>query len=223
MQTVAFRYNLQRSVKPTEPDPLAAEASHEPDAEYFIRLAFETDPKRGCELLFRAYYRDLCSTAIRFVYSRQAAEDIVGEVFLLFWNNQVYQTITSSYRAYLFRAVRNRAFNYIKFDLNRSASLELLPDDTGPNTTVQQPDQILQLDELLRRINEVVRTLPLQAQRVFIMSRFDGRSHAEIAQELQINHKTVESHITRALSSLRHLLRQELCLLLPGLLYALVS
>lgn len=222
MQTVAFRYNLQRSVKSTETDPSATEASHEPDTECFIRLAFENDPRRGCELLFRAYYRDLCSAAIRFVYSRQAAEDIVGEVFLIFWNNQIYQTITTSYRAYLFRAVRNRAFNYIKFDLNRSASLDLLPDDGEPDTA-QQPDQILQLDELLRRINEIVRTLPLQAQRVFIMSRFDGRSHAEIAQELQINHKTVESHITRALSSLRHLLRQELCLLLLGLSHALGS
>jgi RNA polymerase sigma-70 factor (family 1) len=222
MQPVTFRYNQQRSVKLTETDRSETDSVHEPDAEYFIRLAFETDPKRGCELLFRAYYRDLCSTAIRFVYSRQAAEDIVGEVFLQFWNNRIYQSITISYRAYLFRAVRNRALNYIKFDLNRSASLDLAMDAAEPNT-VQQPDQILQLDELLRRINEIVRTLPLQAQRVFIMSRFDGRSHAEIAQELQINHKTVESHITRALSSLRHLLRQELCLLVLGLSYALGS
>ena len=220
MQTVAFRHTPPRSVKITEPDKSVFTADAEPDAEYFIRLAFKTDPKRGCELLFRAYYQDLCSTAIRFVYSRQVAEDIVGELFLVFWNNQIFQTINTSYRAYLFRAVRNRAFNYIRFDLNRTASLDLITDAPEPDT-VQQPDQILQLDELLRRINEVVRTLPLQAQRVFIMSRFDGRSHAEIAQELQINRKTVESHITRALSSLRHLLRQDLCLLLLGVSYAL--
>lgn len=187
--------------------------AEEPDAEYFIRQAFEADPNRGCELLFRAYYRDLCSTVIRFVYSRQVTEDIVGEVFLAFWNNKTYQTITTSYRAYLFRAVRNRAYNYLKFELNRSTSLDLVSDEYEPDS-VQQPDHILQLDELIRRINETIRTLPSQAQRVFIMSRFEGRSHAEIAQELQINHKTVESHITRALSSLRHLLRQELYLLL---------
>ena len=190
--------------------------AEEPDVEYFIRQAFKTDPNRGCELLFRAYYRDLCSTVIRFVYSRQVTEDIVGEVFLAFWNNKTYQSITTSYRAYLFRAVRNRAYNYLKFELNRSASLDLVSDDYELDS-VQQPDHILQLDELLRRINETIRTLPSQAQRVFIMSRFEGRSHTEIAQELQINHKTVESHITRALSSLRHLLRQELYLLLLAL------
>jgi RNA polymerase sigma-70 factor (family 1) len=179
--------------------------NNEPDPEYFIRQAF----KRGCELLFRAYYRDLCSTVIRFVYSKQATEDIVGEVFLLFWNNQIYETITVSYRAYLFRAVRNRAFNYLKYELGHSLSLDQVDDESG-SLAVQQPDHILQLDELRFRINEIIRKLPSQAQRVFVMSRFEGRSHAEIASELQINHKTVESHITRALSSLRHLLRQEL-------------
>lgn len=222
MQTVAFRQNLPQPVKLTGTGHVASEATPEPDDELFIRLAFEADPKRGCELLFRAYYRDLCSTAIRFVYSRQASEDIVGEVFLQFWTNQIYRTITTSYRAYLFRAVRNRALNYIKFELNRTASLDQVTDD-GQLDTVQQPDQILQMDQLLRRINDIVRGLPLQAQRVFIMSRFDGRSHAEIAHELQINHKTVESHITRALSSLRHLLKQELCLLLFAMYYIIGS
>lgn len=222
MQTGAFRQHPEFSVKPIDMGHAVSTPAEEPDAEYFIRQAFNNDPNRGCELLFRAYYRDLCSTVIRFVYSRPVTEDIVGEVFLLFWNNKVYQTITTSYRAYLFRAVRNRAFNYLKFELNRSASLDLISDEHELNT-VQQPDHILQLDELLRRINETVRTLPLQAQRVFIMSRFDGRSHAEIAQELQINHKTVESHITRALSSLRHLLRQELYLLVLALSYSIGS
>ncbi|MBN8824508.1 MAG: RNA polymerase sigma-70 factor [Spirosoma sp.] len=207
---------LQTSVKPLAMGDSGFSDANEPDAEYFIRQAFATDPHKGCELLFRAYYRDLCSTAIRFVYSRQVTEDIVGEVFLAFWTNRTYEKITTSYRAYLFRSVRNRAYNYLKFELSRSRPLELF-DESDPDS-VQQPDHILQLDELRRQINEIIRTLPMQAQRVFIMSRFDGRSHAEIAQELQINHKTVESHITRALSSLRVLLRQEFCLLLFGYL-----
>lgn len=209
-------HTLQTSVKPLAMGDSDLADANEPDAEYFIRQAFATDPHKGCELLFRAYYRDLCSTAIRFVYSRQVTEDIVGEVFLTFWTNRTYEKITTSYRAYLFRSVRNRAYNYLKFELSRSRPLELF--DEGNPDSVQQPDHILQLDELRRQINEIIRTLPMQAQRVFIMSRFDGRSHAEIAQELQINHKTVESHITRALSSLRVLLRQEFCLLLFGYL-----
>ncbi|HAO50313.1 MAG TPA: RNA polymerase sigma-70 factor, partial [Runella sp.] len=39
------------------------------DVEYLIRQAFEEDARRGYELLFRRYYRPLCSQAVRFVYS----------------------------------------------------------------------------------------------------------------------------------------------------------
>jgi RNA polymerase sigma factor (sigma-70 family) len=52
-----------------------------------------------------------------------------------------------------------------------------------------------------------VKELPPQARRVFTMSRYEGKSHLEIAKELNINSKTVESHITRALGSLRKLLK----------------
>lgn len=192
------------------------ESGGPPDTELFIRQAFELDPQRGYELLFRAYYRDLCSTVVRFVYSRQTAEDIVGELFLAFCSHHTYKTITTSYRAYLFRAARNRALNHLRYEFGQLSSLDELTGETEPNT-YQQPDEILLLDDLQRRINDTVRQLPPQAQRVFIMSRFDGKAHADIAAELHINPKTVEGHVTRALSSLRQLLRHEfLPVLLTG-------
>ncbi len=180
------------------------------DSELFIRKAFAEDPEKGCELLFRAYYNDLCSTAIRIVYSKQAAEDIVGEVFLNFWNNRSFETIRASYRAYLFRAVRNRAFSYLRFELGRlDASLEGMHEPSDFQK-VEQPDQIIQMDELVRQINKVVGDLPPMARRVFIMSRYDGKSHMQIAAELRINNKTVESHITRALAIIRKIFPEKL-------------
>ena len=179
------------------------------DSELFIRKAFAEGPEKGCELLFRAYYNDLCSATIRIVYSKQIAEDIVGEVFLNFWNNRSFEGIRISYRAYLFRAVRNRAYNYLRFELEKHAdSLDGVP-EPGDFQKVEQPDQIILMDELVCRINKVVSDLPPMARRVFIMSRYDGKPHLQIATELGINVKTVESHITRALHSIRKLLPTE--------------
>lgn len=177
------------------------------NTEFFIRKAFEKDPHVGCELLFRAYYNFLCNHAVRIVYSKQAAEDIVGEVFLVFWNNRIFDTIQFSYRSYLFASVRNRAYNYLRNEIGRkSTSLTDFSFDQDINSS-DQPDQILQLDELIQQINETVKGLPPQAKRVFTMSRYEGKSHTEIAEELSINCKTVESHITRALVSMRKLLQ----------------
>ncbi len=143
------------------------------------------------------------------MYSKQIAEDVVGEVFLNFWNNRSFETIRISYRAYLFRAVRNRAYNHLRFELAKYT-----PSPGGaPGQTdfqeVEQPDQIILFDELVHRINRVVSDLPPMARRVFIMSRYDGKSHLQIGTELGINTKTVESHITRALHSIRKLFPTE--------------
>ncbi len=179
------------------------------DSELFIRKAFTEDPEKGCELLFRAYYNDLCSTAIRIVYSRQIAEDVVGEVFLNFWNNRSFEAIRISYRAYLFRAVRNCAYNHLRVELGKHAISLGGAFEPSDFQKVEQPDQIILMDELVLRINQVVSSLPPTARRVFIMSRYDGLSHLQIAAELSINTKTVESHITRALQSIRKLFPAE--------------
>lgn len=49
------------------------------DRELFIRKTFEQSPEEGCALLFRLYYSPLCSYAVRFLYSKDAAADLVSE------------------------------------------------------------------------------------------------------------------------------------------------
>src|SRR5438128_495491 len=82
------------------------------NSELFIRKTFEINPQKGCELLFRLYYPSMCTHALRFVYSKEIAEDLVADVFYSFWNTKAFLGITQSYRSYLFRSVRNRAYNY---------------------------------------------------------------------------------------------------------------
>jgi uncharacterized FlgJ-related protein len=84
------------------------------DKELFIRKTFEDNPEKGVELLFKFYYRPLCSHAARYVYSKELAEDLVGEVFERFWQKQLYAQVSTSFQAYLFTAVRHQAFQYLR-------------------------------------------------------------------------------------------------------------
>jgi len=54
-------------------------------------------------------------------------------------------------------------------------------------------------DNALRVLNE----LPARCREVFIMHRFKGLSHKEIARQLNISPKTVENHMVNALLFLR--------------------
>lgn len=173
------------------------------DSELFIRQAFDQSVREGYELLFRRYYRPLCSHAVRFVHSKEQAEDLVSEVFSGFWKGQMHQHITTSMRAYLFRALRNRIYNHLRDELHDQRSS---PDSLLDLAEAEDPQQILQFTELYHKVQDVVNALPPQCQRVFLLSRFEGKKHKEIASELNISVKAVEMHITKALHQLRRAL-----------------
>lgn len=168
------------------------------DSEILLRKVFDEDPRQGCAMLFRLHYAELFSHAIRFVYSRHVAEDIVGEIFYKFWEERTFERITSSYRGYLFKSVRHRAYNYVKFELAKRSRNENF--DSG---RASKPDEILQYDELYHLLEESINKLPSQCRKVFVMSRMENKRYLEIATELGISVKAVEAHITRALRILR--------------------
>lgn len=175
--------------------------------EVFIHQLFQQNAQRGCEALFRRYYANLCNHAIRFVYAKDIAEEIVAEVFANFWQGRVYEQINTSYQAYLYKAVRYRAYNYIRFELNRSSPLDAA--DAKPEMPVLKPDEVLHYNELSRKIDLIVQQLPPQCRRAFQLNRLEGKKYAEVAQELGITVSAVERLISRALVKLRNELKND--------------
>lgn len=188
-----------------DPSPFGApekpEGSHFDDRESFLRQAFEQDPRVGFELLFRRYYQPLFSHATRMLYSPDVADDVVSEVFINFWQKEAHVNVKSSYRLYLLTSVRYAALSY----LQREFRHESLDSQEAQDVAFQAPsaEKTILFDELYLSIQQGIKSLPPKNQRVFMLSRFDGKSHAEIAEELSISYKTVEVHIYRALQLLR--------------------
>ncbi len=178
--------------------------------EFFIQTEFGKSPKVGFDLLFRKYYSNLCNHAVRFVYSQEIAEDIVAEVFSNFWQKEVYKTINTSYRSYLYTAVRFRSFNYLKYEMGRTSKEDFNEGLTYSNqNSVQKPDEILQFQELSIKIDSVIQHLPKQSKKAFLLHRLEGQKYSEIAKELGITISAVERLISRALSKLREQLKSE--------------
>ena len=211
-QTGITRVELAVSPPPHSMDAVATEDLTAPDNELFIRRAFEQDARLGCELLFRRYYDALCSHAVRFVSSKAIAEDLVAEIFCQFYDQQVFQTITSSYRAYLYKTVRHRAYNYLRQTFRRDTGLEEVHYQGVADA--QQPDSITHYEELYQDVERAIQKLPLQRRRIYLMHRFDGKKYAEIADELGLSPRTVEVQIRQASHHLRDLLRDKWFLLL---------
>src|SRR6218665_3488796 len=170
------------------------------DDEWNIHKAFSANAEEGCTLLFKKYFSPLCNHVVRFVYSRSAAEDIVSEVFCKFWENEAYRKV-KNFRCYLFCSVRNRALTYVKLHFKNetdAAQEEWLLDDWS-----RTPESYTAMEELQHCLKELVQQMPPQRRTVFILSRFEEKSNAEIAKQMRLSVRTVESYLSIALDFIR--------------------
>lgn len=182
------------------------------DSEMLLKKAFESDTNKGIELMFRWYYRPLCSHVVRYVSSKEIAEDIVSDVFYKFHKDNVFSQVETSFRAYLFTAVRYSAYDYVRVEMKRSTSLEfaeyvtLLPE--------QQPDHITQFEDLHKDVENAINTLPLKRRKIYLMHRYEGKKYGEIAAELGLSLRTVESQMYGAMQDVRKIIKAKWFLLL---------
>lgn len=153
--------------------------------------------------IYHLYYNELC----RFLYFRfsgqqAAAEDIVQGVLVKLWEKRYSLENVHSLKAYLYKAVYNAALNHLEHEsVKNKHQAEIL--HTYKNESLDEqsmmPDQD-KLNEINRHINE----LPDQTKRVFMLKYKMGKTYKEIAAELNISSKTVETLIYRGLKNLRN-------------------
>lgn len=178
--------------------------------ERFLLSAMQHRDLKAYGVLFRRYYPILCAYATRFVELKDV-EEIVQDVMLWLWENRETQIFETSLSQYLFKTVYHRAINMIAHHHSQ------LRADTFFYENMQemlQETDFYQLEELKRRIKEVVDALPPIYREAFVMHRFKNKSYKEIAEFLQISPKTVDYRIQQALKQLRITLKDYLPLIM---------
>ncbi len=158
------------------------------------------------ERLFRCYYPGLCSFAARAVGDDVVAEDLVQDVFRRLWERHATWTVATSVEAYLYRATRNRVFDY--FDHRRVETrwqdrvMQGGADDADVPLAAG-PDTVLHATELADAIERAAQALPERCRQVFFLKWTQGLTYAQISEAMDISVKTVETQMTRAYRALR--------------------
>lgn len=181
--------------------------------EIMQRIALSADQSAFREL-FRRYYDRLLYFSNSFVKCKEAAEEIVEDVFVAVWNHRENLLNISNLKTYLYVAVKNYSINYLKRsgpsfyeDLN---SLDVSFIDVSPN-----PEDMVIASEMLKAINKAVAELPPKCRMIYKLVKEDGLRYKEVAHILNISNRTVENHIAKALGKIAGAIRIDLRTLSP--------
>jgi RNA polymerase sigma-70 factor (ECF subfamily) len=116
------------------------------------------------------------------------------------WQRRHMVDASAPLKAYLLRAVRNRALNHLRHARVRRDSESDVEATYGAPLGADQP---IVARELAEAVRQAAAALPPRCRAVFELSRADGLTYAEIAQALDISEKTVEAQMGKALRILR--------------------
>jgi RNA polymerase sigma-70 factor (family 1) len=162
--------------------------------------------KRALTDLLHEYHNYLVVVGLRYLSDRQRVEDVIHDVFADFWNSKKEIQIQTGVKSFLRGAVVNKSLAIIRKDSRITLVEEHSYDLTDSKASA---DQIIDRDNLQEAIDEIVESLPEKCREVFKLSRVEGLSHKEIADQLGISKKTIENHMTKALKSLRSGLKRK--------------
>lgn len=161
------------------------------------------------EELYQMFWEELLDSALRVLKDRANAEDIVQEIFISLWRKRESIQI-KDIKAYLYSSVRYKVISHIRKE-KISLSVFELTEQFHPyqNSTEEQAD----FRETRQIIETTIAKLPSKCQSVFRMSRFDHMSNKEIAEQLGLSVRTVDSHISNAINFLRANMKEVVILL----------
>lgn len=177
-----------------------------------IRSLFNNSRENNFKQLFETYYPPFCLYARRFIEDKDTCEDIVSEVFATLWNQNNFDPLSDTAVGYIKMCVKNSCLNHLKHQEHEWAYAEFIKQKSPVYET--EPDSVYTLEELYQMLHQTLQQLPDHYRRVFIESCFQGKTHAEIAEELNVSVKSVNRYKQKTMELLREELKDYLPLLL---------
>lgn len=151
--------------------------------------------------LYNNYFALLYLHATRKLQDREAAKDIVHDLFTSIWQNRYTLSIQGEISAYLYSAIRYRVIDYIAKEQSKTNYLASLPPITAHHTG--DTDYSLREKLLQEQIEHVLDKLSPRVREVFELSRKHYLSHKDIAKRLNLSEHSVRSYMKEALRLLR--------------------
>jgi RNA polymerase sigma-70 factor (ECF subfamily) len=166
----------------------------------------------GNEMAFRHVYNALYKKLLQFAFiltkNKEAAEELVEDVFIKIWKNRQNAEGIQNLKVYLYTATKNTCLNYLSSKANDSITK---PFDAINIVLTESvcPEQLFIYRETFAKIKNAIETLPPRCKMIFKLIREDGLKYKEVAEILNVSPNTVDAQMTIAIRRIALLVRDE--------------
>jgi RNA polymerase sigma-70 factor (ECF subfamily) len=157
------------------------------------------------------YHARLADFAFRYLRSRDAAVDVVQDVFVALWERHAHLEIRGTLAGYLYGMVRHTALDVHKHDrvVRRYEALMAATYLDAPTVARNLGADRVEVEAIQHTVRRVIASLPPRTREIFLMSREDGLAPGAIAVALGITPQVVYNQLSRALAALHQGLQAE--------------
>jgi RNA polymerase sigma-70 factor (ECF subfamily) len=153
------------------------------------------------DVLYKKYSKRVYKFVFSIIKSREETENLIQDVFLNLWKNRNKVKKDSYVKTYIFTIAYNSAISIIRKKKREDEFVEYLKSLQEVN---EMPVNVeLEYNELTVKLDEIIKELPQHQKEVYLLHRVEGLKYKEIAERLHISVNTVETHMSRALKTIR--------------------
>lgn len=172
-----------------------------------ILKSYIKELQKGSHKAFNAIYDMYADKLFGFVFahtkSREIANDLVQETFLKLWTMRESLSLDGSLQAMLFTISHNKMIDIFRAQINKVEFEDYIEFAENADLSDNAIDKKIYYDDFLKALKICKNLLPDRQLEIFEMSRENGKSIEEIANQLKISEQTVKNQLSSATKTLR--------------------
>ena len=168
------------------------------------------DDQQAYRELYTSLYPSLYHFILEMIKSRQIAEEIISDVFIKIWEKRKALEEIHNLRDYCFVAAKNFTLNQLEKQ-KKTATCNLDDYAAHLQSMSVDPEQMMITEEMLKRVQQVVESLPARCRLAFKLVKENGFRYKEAAEILDVSTKTIENQLAIALKKINAAVHFDVC------------
>ncbi len=155
--------------------------------------------------IFNQYFNPLVNFINQYLQNYEDSREVVQSTFLKMWDKKDQLVIQTSLKNYLYRSAKNNMIDFMR----KHKKLNIISDEEDKilNNLPDNEESILSPYLIRNELIKALEQLKPKNKEIFLLSKFEGLTYEEIANHLNISKRTVEDNVSRAMSSLKTILK----------------